>query len=172
MTATNEFPEQQHANACPIHLVLVEPEIPQNTGNIARSCLATGATLHLIKPYGFFTSDRHLKRAGMDYWPEVNRVEHRSLEDFLNRHGDDPLVLLSKKGAKLYTEMPSSGPVFLLFGSESKGLPSELVRRYEEQIYRLPMQEGIRSLNLASAATAVLYEALRLRNFPGLSYQP
>lgn len=168
MTTKNDETQPNRTGSCPVHVVLVEPEIPQNTGNIARSCLAVGATLHLVRPYGFFTSDRHLKRAGMDYWKEVDRVEHRSLEDFLDRHGNESLALLSKTGQRLYSEIPAEGPVFLLFGSESKGLPPDLLRRHPDQIYRLPMREGIRSLNLASAATTVLYEALRVRGFPGL----
>ncbi len=152
----------------PLHIVLVEPEIPQNTGNIARSCLAVGATLHLIKPYGFFTSDRHLKRAGMDYWQDVDLVEHQDLDAFLDCHGQEQLALFSKLGAKRYTEIPFLGPLFLLFGSESRGLPTSLTKRFPNLLYRLPMREGVRSLNLASAVTAVLYEALRLRDFPGL----
>jgi tRNA (cytidine/uridine-2'-O-)-methyltransferase len=154
---------------CPIHIVLVEPEIPQNTGNIARSCLAVGATLHLVKPYGFFLSDRHLQRAGMDYWPEVPLVEYPSLDQFLAAHTQDPLALFSRKGEVLYTQLPARGPIYLLFGRESVGLSDGLLERFPEQIYRLPMREGVRSLNLASAATAVMYEALRLRGFPGLS---
>jgi tRNA (cytidine/uridine-2'-O-)-methyltransferase len=154
---------------CPVHIVLVEPEIPQNTGNIARTCLAAGLVLHLVKPYGFFLSDRHLQRAGMDYWPEVPLVEYRNLDEFLALHGRDPLALFSRKGERLYTELPPQGPLYLLFGRESTGLPESFLDRYPQQVYRLPMRAGVRSLNLASAATAVIYEALRQRGFPGLS---
>lgn len=156
-------------SSCPVHIVLVEPEIPQNTGNIARSCLAVGATLHLVKPYGFFLSDRHLQRAGMDYWPEVKRVEYRNIDHFMAVHGRESLALFSRKGQKRYTEIPGEGPLFLVFGRESVGLPDELLERFPDQTHRLPMRDGVRSLNLASAATVVMYEALRLRGFPGLS---
>lgn len=156
------------SGASQVHVVLVEPEIPQNTGNIARSCLAVGATLHLIKPYGFFTSDRHLKRAGMDYWHKVPLVEHRDLDSFLNRFGNETLALLSTRGKMPYTEIPVQGPVYLIFGSESRGLPAKLLEDYSGQTYRLPMLPGIRSLNLASSATAVLFDSLRQRGFPHL----
>jgi tRNA (cytidine/uridine-2'-O-)-methyltransferase len=164
----NEIMERPES-PCPIHVVLVEPEIPQNTGNIARSCLAVGATLHLVKPYGFFLSDRHLQRAGLDYWDEVQLVEYGNLDHFLAEHENEPLALFSRKGEKRYTEIPVEGPLFLIFGRESLGLPETLLTRFPDRTYRLPMREGVRSLNLASTATVVLYEALRRQGFPGLS---
>ncbi len=167
---TENTPRNEPGRAsCPVHLVLVEPEIPQNTGNIARSCLAVGAKLHLVKPYGFFINDRLLQRAGLDYWPEVDRVEHRDFDHFLQEHGQEALAFFSRTGTRLYTELPTSGPLFLIFGGESHGLPPQLLQRFSACLYRLPMREGVRSLNLASAATAVLYEVLRARGFPGLA---
>jgi len=167
MRVTDQNPEALK-NSCPVHVVLVEPEIPQNTGNIARSCMAVGACLHLVKPYGFFINDRQLKRAGMDYWHEVRLVEHSSLDAFLKCHGHEPLALFSKRGSRLYTEIPLKGTIFLIFGGESLGLPTRLCQEFPNQIYRLPMRPDVRSLNLASAASAVLFEALRVRSFPGL----
>ena len=151
-----------------LHVVLVEPEIPQNTGNIARTCVAVGAALHLVRPLGFCTGDRFLRRAGLEYWQQVELHEHDDLAQFLDRHGHEALALFSAHAERLYTAMPAAGPLFLLFGRESVGLPRELRERFPDRLYRLPMRPGVRSLNLASTATVVIFEALRQRGFPGI----
>ena len=128
-----------------MNIVLVNPEIPQNTGNIARTCAATGSVLHMIKPLGFSLEDRYLKRAGLDYWKLMEYHVYSSLEDFLQQHGD-----------------------CILFGKESAGIPEDILARNEGTCIRIPMREEARSLNLANSAAIVLYEALRQNGFPGL----
>ncbi|NLY36132.1 MAG: tRNA (cytidine(34)-2'-O)-methyltransferase [Tissierellia bacterium] len=150
-----------------IHLVLVEPEIPQNTGNIARSCALSGAKLHLIRPLGFSLEEKQLKRAGLDYWDKLEIEVHDSLEAFLQIYGDHPLYLITTKAKKTVYECHYEEEVFLLFGKETAGLPPQLHERYKEHRLRIPMLEkqGLRSLNLSNAAAVVLYEVWRQRNF-------
>lgn len=153
-----------------LHVVLVEPEIPPNTGNIARTCAATGATLHLVKPMGFSVEDSQVKRAGLDYWPHVNLVIHESLNDFLMGHQGASLYLATTRGKQLYTEISYPEEAFFLFGKETQGLPKWLVEeRYDETI-RIPMTEKthLRSLNLSNSVSIILFEALRQRGFAGL----
>ena len=150
------------------NIVLYAPEIPQNTGAIARTCAATGAGLHLIKPLGFDISDAAVKRAGLDYWHLVDVHVYESFEDYVEQNGDDSLWLLSTKAPRSYAEADFSGGVSLLFGRETSGLPEELMRRYMNRAVRIPMKARARSLNLASSASIVLYEALRQQGFPGL----
>jgi tRNA (cytidine/uridine-2'-O-)-methyltransferase len=152
-----------------LHIVLVEPEIPQNTGNIARTCVAVGAALHLVHPLGFTISDRFLRRAGLDYWGEAEVHEHDNLAAFLEAHGGAYLALFSRRGPLPYTAVPAAAaPLFLVFGRESTGLPDSLLQGYPDQVFRLPMKPAMRSLNLASAATVAIYEVLRQRDFPDL----
>ncbi len=147
-----------------IHIILLEPRIPQNTGNIGRLCLAAGCRLHLIHPLGFSLTQKEIKRSGMDYWKDVDVCEWEDLEEFwachpfCHRH-----FLLSTKAQKIYFQAPFAGkePCFLYFGREDGGLPEWLLDKYFDQTYKIPMQEGVRSLNLATSAGAVLYEAIR-----------
>ena len=154
-----------------LHIVLVEPEIPQNAGNIFRTCAATGAVFHLVKPLGFFASDRRLKRAGLDYWDEQAVEYHDSLADFLKDSEGGVLAFFSSKAARTYEELtwPEGKDLYLVFGKESAGLPADLLRREAGRSFRVPMTAAVRSLNLASAVAVVLYDVLRRRGFPGLA---
>ncbi len=153
-----------------IHIVLVEPEIPPNTGNIARSCAATGAKLHLVKPLGFSIDDKTLKRAGLDYWPYVDLEVHESLEEFLRKYKDMPMYLATTKGIRRYTDVSYEENAMLLFGKETAGLPRTLIEEYKDRTIRIPMSGDtrLRSLNLSNSASIVLFEALRQQNFPDL----
>jgi len=156
-----------------VNLVLFEPEIPQNTGNIARTCLALGADLHLIEPLGFLISDRHLKRAGMDYWHQVAPQRHPSWEAFVKTlPPQSRLLLLSTRGQMRLDHLGphnATAPLYLVLGPESRGLPDSLLARYPSSTVRLPMKDTARSLNLAVAAALALYQVQSLRGFPGLS---
>ena len=145
-----------------MHIVLVEPEIPQNTGNIARTCAATGAKLHLIRPLGFELSDRYLKRAGLDYWEHLSLAVYDTWDDFLARARPGRMHFLSTKGGKSLYETAFEPGDTLVFGSESAGLPEPFYERYRDSLVRIPMPgEHARSLNLATAASIALYEAYR-----------
>ena len=150
------------------NIVLFAPEIPQNTGAIARTCAATGTALHLIRPLGFDISDAAVKRAGLDYWHLVDVRVYDSFDEYLEINGDESLWLLSTKAPSSYAEADFTGGVSLLFGRETSGLPEELMRRYHDRTLRIPMKPRARSLNLASSAGIILYEALRQQGFPGL----
>ena len=150
------------------NIVLFAPEIPQNTGAIARTCAATGTALHLIKPLGFDISDTAVKRAGLDYWHLVDVHVYENVEEYLERNGDHDLWLLSTKAPRSYAEADFSDGVTFMFGRETSGLPEELMERYRERTIRIPMKPRARSLNLASSAAIILYEALRQQGFPGL----
>ena len=153
-----------------LHVVLVEPEIPQNTGNIARTCAATGTPLHLIRPYGFEISERTVRRAGLDYWQYLTLYEYDSLEDFFRRHAGEEkgFYFFSTKGAKVYSEEDFRGEVYLFFGKETRGLPEELLEKNYDRALRLPMLGGIRSLNLSNSVAIAVYEVLRQWKFEGL----
>lgn len=153
-----------------IEVVLVEPEIPPNTGNIARSCAATGARLHLVKPLGFSLDDAHLKRAGLDYWPYVDVQVHDSLDAFMAEYGGRPLYLATTKGTRLYTDVRYEPDAMLLFGRETAGLPRDFIAAHRDRTVRIPMSADtrLRSFNLSNAANIVLFEALRQQGFPGL----
>ncbi len=148
-----------------INIVLVEPEIPQNTGNIARTCAATGSKLHLVKPLGFDVSDTHLKRAGLDYWQDVDIYYYDSLYEFLEIHKRDNLFFTSTKAAKTYTDVVYPDDCYILFGKETKGLDEKLLRDNYEFAIRIPMNNSIRSLNLSNSVAIVTYEILRQRGF-------
>lgn len=153
-----------------IHIVLVEPEIPPNTGNIARSCAATGAHLHLVKPLGFSIDDRSLKRAGLDYWPFVKLSVHENLDSFMYEYGERKMYLATTKGINRYTDVRYRDEDMLLFGKETRGLPVSLIEARRESTIRIPMSEDtrLRSLNLANSVNIVLFEALRQMGFPAL----
>lgn len=151
-----------------INIVLVSPEIPQNTGNIARTCAATGCALHLVKPLGFSIDDKHLKRAGLDYWDKVVVGVYDSFEELEQKHPEANFYLVETEGSRFHTEMTYPEDVFFVFGKETKGLPKELIKKYKHHLVRLPMRKGLRSLNLSNAAAVMVYEALRQRDFEGL----
>ena len=155
-----------------INIVMVEPEIPQNTGNVARTCAATGAKLHLVKPLGFQINDKYLKRAGLDYWDKLEIEEHDSLNAFLEKYSSelDKMFLVSTKSKHTYSEIEYNkyDEVFFLFGKETKGLPEDLLKKYINKAIRIPMKEGLRSLNLSNYLAIVVYEALRQNDFNDL----
>ena len=152
-----------------LNIVLVEPEIPQNTGNIARTCACFGMRLHLVAPLGFAPSERNLRRAGCDYWDEVEIVRWPCLEAFLEAHGEDRLHLFTGHAARSYTDAEYADEDYLLFGRESTGLPQELLAARPDACLRIPMREGLRSLNLSNAVAVAASEALRRLGFPGLA---
>jgi tRNA (cytidine/uridine-2'-O-)-methyltransferase len=151
----------------PVHIVLVEPEIPQNTGNIARTCAATGAGLHLVKPLGFSIDDRHLKRAGLDYWDKVLVSVSDSFEELRRKYPDHVFYYTSTRAPRAYTEVDYPEDCFLVFGKETAGLPESLLEANREYCIRIPMRPGIRSLNLSNSVAIVLYEVLRQHGFRG-----
>ena len=159
-------------NKMKINIVMVEPEIPQNTGNIARSCAATGAKLHLVKPLGFEITDKYLKRAGLDYWDKVEIEEHEPLQDFLNKYKpeENNMFYASTKATHCYSDVDYSKyeEVFILFGKETKGLPEDLLQKYIENTIRIPMRHTLRSLNLSNSVNIILFEVLRQVGFEGL----
>jgi tRNA (cytidine/uridine-2'-O-)-methyltransferase len=151
------------------HIVLVEPEIPANTGNIARTCAATGTHLHLVRPLGFSTDDRELKRAGLDYWYAVRISYYDSFAEVTEKYPAARFFLTSTRATKRYTDFRFRDGDFFVFGKETKGLPQELLDAYPDTCMRLPMTDKVRSLNLANSAAIVVYEALRQNGFPGLA---
>ena len=151
-----------------MHIALVEPEIPQNTGNIARTCAATGCALHLVGPMGFSIADKWLKRAGLDYWYLVDVQVHSSLAELWRAYPASRFWYLSTKAAKAYHEVSYEADDFLVFGKETKGLPHDILRHNEEATLRVPMRQAARSLNLSNTVALVLYEALRQQDFVGL----
>lgn len=155
-----------------LHIVFVEPEIPPNTGNIARTCAATGTVLHLVKPLGFSIDDKSLKRAGLDYWPYVTVELHENMQAFMDKYGqgDRRLFLATTKGGHIYTEMNYHDEDMFLFGKETAGLPRDFIAEHEDTAIRIPMSADtrLRSFNLANSANIILFEALRQLNFPGL----
>ena len=152
----------------PINIVLHEPEIPQNTGNIARTCAATGAALHLIRPLGFTIDDKKLKRAGLDYWHHLDITYYDGLEDFYAKNPNARVYYFTTKAKHVYTEIEYPDPVFIMFGKETKGLPEDLLYAHPEECVRLPMRDGLRSLNLSNTVAVAVYEILRQNNFEAL----
>ena len=155
-----------------INIVMVEPEIPQNTGNIARTCAATGAKLHLVKPLGFEITDKYLKRAGLDYWDKLEIEEHESLSEFLNKYKpqENNMFFASTKATHCYSDVnyKQFKEVFILFGKETKGLPEDLLQQNIQNTIRIPMKHLLRSLNLSNSVNIITYEILRQVNFEGL----
>ena len=155
-----------------LNIVLVEPEIPQNTGNIARTCAAIGARLHLVYPLGFNISEKQVKRAGLDYWDKLDIEEHNTFNDFLKKYKPEEhnMFFVTTKGKKVYSEVNYYGfdEVFLLFGKETKGLPEDILKKYINKTIRIPMRETLRSLNLSNSVAIVAYDVFRQSNFEGL----
>ena len=150
-----------------INIVLVEPQIPQNTGSIARTCAATGARLHLVGPMGFKIDDTKLKRAGLDYWHYLDITEYENIDEFFNKNNGD-FYFFSTKAKKVYSKFEYKDNCYLLFGGETKGLPEELLYENSEACARMPMMGGLRSLNLSNTVSIAVYEVLRQWNFPEL----
>ena len=151
-----------------MHVVLVNPEIPQNTGNIARTCAATGLTLHLVKPLGFQLDDKYMKRAGLDYWFLADVRVHESWEEFLRENPGANCYFATTRAPRDYCQVQYGPEDFLVFGCETKGLPESLLSRVYDRCIRIPMRSEARSLNLSNSVAIVLYEALRQQGFPGL----
>ena len=152
----------------PVHIVLVEPEIPQNTGNIVRTCAAAGAWLHLVEPLGFSIEDRYLKRAGLDYWDEVRISRHKTLDGLKEQFGGCAFYYATTKAGRVYTDVVYPAECFLVFGKETAGLPGELLEANREACVRIPMRPGIRSLNLSNSVAVILYEVLRQQGFKNM----
>lgn len=155
-----------------LNIVLVEPEIPQNTGNIARTCAAIGAKLHLVYPLGFSISEKQVKRAGLDYWDKLDIEEHTSFKEFLEKYKpeENNMFFVTTKGKQVYSE-PKYGEIdniYLLFGKETKGLPEDVLQKYIDKTIRIPMREGLRSLNLSNSVSIVAYEVFKQSEFDGL----
>lgn len=155
-----------------LNIVLVEPEIPQNTGNIARTCAAIGAKLHLVHPLGFSISEKQVKRAGLDYWDKLDIEEHMSFNEFLKKYNpeNNNMFFVTTKGENVYSDVNYSNleDIFLLFGKETKGLPEDILKKYIQKTIRIPMRESLRSLNLSNAVAIVAYDVFRQKNFEGL----
>ncbi len=151
-----------------LNIVLVEPEIPQNCGNIARTCAATGCRLHLIRPLGFDISEKAVKRAGLDYWNLVEVLDYENLQDFFSKNDVKQMWCLSTKAPKCYTEAHYSDGCYLFFGKETKGLPEDFLEEHRQCCVRLPMRSVARSLNLSNSVAIAVYEALRQLDFPDL----
>lgn len=151
-----------------MNIVLHEPEIPSNTGNIGRTCVATGTRLHLIEPLGFSLGEKALRRAGMDYWKDLDVTTYIDYRDFLERNPGAKIYYATTKAPRVYTEAAYEEDCFLMFGKESGGIPEEILLENQETCVRIPMLEGTRSLNLSNSVAILLYEALRQQNFSGL----
>lgn len=151
-----------------MHILLHQPEIPANTGNIGRTCVATGTSLHLIEPLGFHLDEKSIKRAGMDYWDKLNVSRYMNYETFKRQHPDAKIWMATTKAKHVYTEVSYGMEDFIMFGKESAGIPEELLVENEEHCIRIPMLSDIRSLNLSNAVAIVLYEALRQNGFDRL----
>ena len=151
-----------------LNIVLHEPEIPANTGNIGRTCVATGTRLHLIEPLGFRLSEKDLKRAGMDYWPQLDVTTYVNYEDFLKKNPGARPYMATTKGPRVYTEAQFEPDCYIMFGKESAGIPEEILLENQERAIRIPMLGDTRSLNLSNSVAIVLYEALRQNDFPGM----
>ncbi|MCC2253001.1 tRNA (cytidine(34)-2'-O)-methyltransferase [Ruminococcus sp. CLA-AA-H200] len=151
-----------------LNIVLLEPEIPYNTGNIGRTCMVAGARLHLIEPLGFKLSEKALKRAGMDYWKDVDVTTYIDYEDFLEKNPGAKIYMATTKARKVYTEVSYEPDCFIMFGKESAGIPEEILVEHEDDCVRIPMVGESRSLNLSNSVAIVLYEALRQNGFQGM----
>lgn len=154
-----------------MNIVLYEPEIPANTGNIGRTCVATGVRLHLIEPLGFQLTEKALRRAGLDYWPKLDVTCYHSFEDFLRQNPGAKIYMATTKGKRVYTEVCYEPDCYLMFGKESAGIPEEILKEHPDEAIRIPMLPENRSLNLSNAAAIVLYEALRQNGFSQLQQQ-
>jgi len=154
-----------------LNIVLLEPEIPQNTGNIGRTCKAMGAALHLIEPLGFSVEDKYLRRAGMDYWKDLDVRYYKNFDDFISKNPDGQKVFMSQKAGHRCDRFTYGAHVYLVFGKESTGLPEALLMDNDKACVRVPMSEGTRSLNLANVVSILCYEVMRQKDFAGLMTQ-
>ena len=154
-----------------MHIILHQPEIPANTGNIGRTCVATGTGLHLIEPLGFHLDEKSIKRAGMDYWDKLNVTRYMNYDEFLSMHPGAKIWMATTKAKKVYTEANFCMDDFIMFGKESAGIPEEILVENEENCIRIPMLDQIRSLNLSNSVAIVLYEALRQNGFGSMQMQ-
>lgn len=152
-----------------LNIVLYQPEIPYNTGNIGRTCVATGSKLHLIKPLGFSLDQKEIKRAGLDYWPRLDHTEYDSFEDFLDRNNKPRVWMATTKAHQVYSDVSFGTDDYIMFGPESRGIPEEILVSAEQDCIRIPMLEDERSINLCNSVSIVLYEALRQNDFAGLA---
>lgn len=152
-----------------LNIVLVEPQIPQNTGNISRTCAVTGARLHLIRPFGFEISDKHLKRAGLDYWDKLDISYYDDLEDFFTKNKGGNFYYFTTKGRSVHSDVSYPDNSYLIFGREDKGLPEKLLYENPESCVRIPMRNELRSLNLSNSVAIAVYETLRQWDYPDLS---
>ena len=154
-----------------LNIVLYEPEIPANTGNIGRTCVATGTRLHLIEPLGFRLGEKDLKRAGMDYWKDLDVTTYLDYQDFLNRNPGARIYMATTKGPNVYSDIHFEPDCYIMFGKESAGIPEEILHENKENSIRIPMNSDIRSLNLSNSVAIVLYEALRQQNFVNMQLE-
>lgn len=154
-----------------LNIVLYEPEIPANTGNIGRTCVATGTRLHLIEPLGFLLTEKALRRAGMDYWPQLDVTRYLNYEDFLAKNPGAKIYMASTKARKVYTEVAYEPDCYIMFGKESAGIPEEILKEHPDTAVRIPMVGETRSLNLGNSVAIVLYEALRQNGFRQMKLQ-
>ena len=154
-----------------LHIVLLEPEIPQNAGNVVRTAAATGSVLHLVEPLGFSLDEKHLKRAGLDYWDKAQIVVHKNVEALFSSIEGGRVFFFSSKGHQRYDEVSYQDGDYLVFGKESVGIDEALLKEHEDDVLRIPMLEGIRCLNLSNAVALVVYEALRQNGFPGFQVE-
>lgn len=154
-----------------MNIVLFEPEIPENTGNIGRTCVATGTRLHLIEPLGFRLNEKSIRRAGLDYWKDLDVTTYIDYQDFRKKNPGAKIYMATTKGRRIYTEVEYEPDCFIMFGKESAGIPEEILVKNEETAVRIPMIGGIRSLNLGNSAAVVLYEALRQNGFESMKTQ-
>jgi len=151
------------------HIVLLEPEIPANTGNIGRTCLVTGSRLHLIEPMGFILNDKNLKRAGMDYWKDLDVTTYIDFDEFMEKNPNAKIYMATTKAPNVYTDVAYEPDCYIMFGKESAGIPEEILVHHKEESIRIPMVGEIRSLNLSNSVAIVLYEALRQNNFENMT---
>ena len=154
-----------------MHIILHQPEIPSNTGNIGRTCVATGTDLHLIEPLGFRLDEKALKRSGMDYWPNLNVTRYINFQEFQEKHPGVKIWMATTKAKKVYSDITFGPDDYIMFGKESAGIPEEILVEHEEDCIRIPMMNEIRSLNLANSVAIVLYEALRQNDFKSMQLQ-
>ena len=154
-----------------LNIVLLEPEIPANTGNIGRTCVATDTRLHLIEPLGFRLDEKSLRRAGMDYWKDLDVTTYINYEEFLEKNPNAKIYMATTKAEKVYTDVDFEGDCYIMFGKESAGIPEEILVKNKENCIRIPMVGDIRSLNLGNSVAIVLYEALRQNNFKGMNLE-
>lgn len=152
-----------------LNIVLVEPQIPQNTGNISRTCAVTGARLHLVKPMGFEVTDKQLKRAGLDYWDKLDITYYDGLDDFFDKNKDGEFFYFTTKGLNVHSDIQYPDNAYLVFGREDKGLPEQLLYRNRERCLRIPMRPELRSLNLSNSVAIAVYEVLRQWDYPDLA---